>query len=161
MSKVDKKTKSAPDPVDIHVGNRLRARRILLGISQEKLADSVDLTFQQVQKYERGTNRISASRLYQFAKILDVPVAYFFEKFAGNSNDEFAQSQDNLAYGMSDNTQASFEDDTGEEDKLSADILYRKETLDLIRAYYSVRNEDIRKDFLKIIKSMADNMSSD
>lgn len=66
-------------PVDIHIGVRLRLRRVLLGMSQTDLGDRVGLTFQQVQKYERGANRISASRLYEFAKILDVPVWFFFD----------------------------------------------------------------------------------
>lgn len=69
--------------VDIHAGQRLRARRVLKGLSQTKLANGVGLTFQQIQKYERGANRISASRLHQFSKILDVPVAYFFEDIPG------------------------------------------------------------------------------
>ena len=67
-------------PVDKHVGTRLRTRRTLLGLSQTALADSLDLTFQQVQKYEKGSNRIGASRLYQIGRVLDVPVAYFFEE---------------------------------------------------------------------------------
>lgn len=79
MSGSNRKTKGAPDNIDIHVGQRLRIRRSLLGLSQEKLAESIDLTFQQIQKYERGMNRISAGRLYRFGIILDVPVAYFYE----------------------------------------------------------------------------------
>ncbi len=69
----------APDPVDISVGGRLRQRRTLLGMSQEKLGRAVGLTFQQIQKYERGVNRIGASRLLQLSRALGVPVAYFFE----------------------------------------------------------------------------------
>lgn len=80
MTTTKKKPKGGPDPVDIHVGLRLRMRRSILGISQDKLAKSVGLTFQQIQKYERGTNRVSAGRLYQFAKLLDVPVIYFYEQ---------------------------------------------------------------------------------
>lgn len=74
-------TKGKADPVDVHVGNRLRVRRTLLGVSQEKLAKDIGLTFQQIQKYERGMNRISAGRLYQFSKILNVPLDYFFNQF--------------------------------------------------------------------------------
>ena len=73
-----------PHPVDIHVGSRVRQRRTLLGMSQEKLGDAVGLTFQQIQKYERGANRIGCSRLYEFSKVLDVPVAYFFEDMPVN-----------------------------------------------------------------------------
>jgi transcriptional regulator with XRE-family HTH domain len=68
-----------PNPIDVHVGQRVRLRRMILGVSQEKVGDSLGITFQQVQKYEKGTNRISASRLQQIANILSVPVPYFFE----------------------------------------------------------------------------------
>ena len=68
------------DPVDVHVGSRVRLRRTLLGLSQEKLGEAVGLTFQQIQKYERGANRIGASRMYDLAHVLDVPVAFFFEE---------------------------------------------------------------------------------
>ena len=72
-------TKKSPDPIDKHVGSRVRMRRMMLGMSQEKLGDALALTFQQVQKYEKGTNRIGASRLQQISHILQVPVAFFFE----------------------------------------------------------------------------------
>ena len=71
--------KKAPNPIDKHVGSRVRLRRMMLGMSQEKLGDALDLTFQQVQKYEKGTNRIGASRLQQISQILQVPVSFFFE----------------------------------------------------------------------------------
>jgi transcriptional regulator with XRE-family HTH domain len=71
--------KKAPNPIDKHVGSRVRMRRMMLSMSQEKLGDSLGLTFQQVQKYEKGTNRIGASRLQQISHILQVPVAFFFE----------------------------------------------------------------------------------
>ncbi len=70
---------NTPHPIDTHVGGRVRMRRKLLGVSQEKLADSLGLTFQQIQKYERGSNRISASKLYEIGKALDAPVSFFFE----------------------------------------------------------------------------------
>lgn len=76
-----------PNPIDVHVGSRVRLRRTLLGLSQERLGEAVGLTFQQIQKYERGANRIGASRLFEFSRILDVPVSFFFddmsEKFRG------------------------------------------------------------------------------
>jgi transcriptional regulator with XRE-family HTH domain len=71
--------KKAPNPIDKHVGSRVRMRRMMLSMSQEKLGDALGLTFQQVQKYEKGTNRIGASRLQQISLILQVPVAFFFE----------------------------------------------------------------------------------
>jgi transcriptional regulator with XRE-family HTH domain len=73
-----------PNPVDLHVGGRVRMRRKFIGMTQEGLGDVIDLTFQQVQKYERGANRISASKLYQIAKTLHVPITYFFEGYAGD-----------------------------------------------------------------------------
>ncbi len=135
--------KGVPNPVDVHVGQRIRARRSLMGISQEKLAMAVNLTFQQIQKYERGANRVSASRLYQFGKILNVPVAYFFE--------QYGEPQDKpVTYGLSDNDQESF---------AYGDILHAKETLDLIRVYYSIPDPQKRKDLFKVIKSMAENIA--
>jgi transcriptional regulator with XRE-family HTH domain len=122
------------------VGQRLRVRRSLLGLSQEKLADAIGLTFQQVQKYERGMNRISAGRLYQFSKILDVPVAFFFEQLGQTPENQ------NLVRGLSDNDQEAF---------MPADLMQSKETLDLIRAYYSIPSEETRKNIYKFIKSMA------
>ena len=71
--------KKAPNPIDKHVGSRVRMRRMMLGMSQEKLGNNLGLTFQQVQKYEKGTNRIGASRLQQISTILQVPVSFFFE----------------------------------------------------------------------------------
>src|ERR1700716_2414681 len=72
-------------PVDVHGGGRMRQRPTLLGMSQTKLGDAVGLTFQQIQKYERGSNRVSSSRLFEFAKVLDVPVAYFFDEMPSNA----------------------------------------------------------------------------
>ncbi len=74
-----RKQTGVPDPVDVHVGGRVKLRRTLLGLSQEELADAVGVTFQQIQKYERGTNRMGASRLFDMATVLDVPVSYFYQ----------------------------------------------------------------------------------
>ena len=146
MSKQNNK-KSSPDPMDEHVGKRLRARRSLIGMSQEKLAEAVGLTFQQIQKYERATNRISASRLYQMANILNVPVTYFYDNFISTGDTSDTGTYD---YGMSDAPQESFQNE---------DLLYSKETLELLRIYYGVEDEQARKDLLKVIKTMADNLS--
>ena len=73
-----------PNPIDVHVGTRVRLRRTLLGMSQEKLGEAIGLTFQQVQKYERGANRVGASRLYDLSRVLDVPVSYFFEEMGAD-----------------------------------------------------------------------------
>jgi transcriptional regulator with XRE-family HTH domain len=137
-SDLKQKTKGTPDDIDIHVGGRLRVRRSLLGFSQEKLGNAVGLTFQQVQKYERGVNRISAGRLFQFSTILDVPVTYFYENLTKT-----------LSTGMSDNDQEGFKHDAPE------DMMQSKETLNLLRAYYSIEDQGARQDILKFIKSMA------
>ena len=80
---LEKENKKKPNPIDIHVGSRIRLRRNMLGMSQEKLGESLGITFQQIQKYEKGTNRVGASRLQAIASILDVPVAFFFDDVAG------------------------------------------------------------------------------
>lgn len=135
---------STPNPVDIYVGERLRSRRSLLKISQEKLADAVGITFQQVQKYERGTNRVSASRLWQFSRVLNVPISYFFENFSEKGRGKAALA------GLSDNDQEGF--------SMDDDLLQRRETLALVREYYSIPDEKMRKDLLKMIKTMAASM---
>lgn len=133
-----------PNPVDIHVGGRLRMRRSMMGMSQEALAESVGLTFQQVQKYERGANRVSASRLYQFSKILDVPVSYFFERYG-----EGDKKSGILNYGLADNDQEMI---------LNDDILLERETHELLRIYYSIENPKKRREIMHILKAMAQNL---
>ncbi|MCK6417401.1 MAG: helix-turn-helix domain-containing protein [Alphaproteobacteria bacterium] len=140
-----RKTKGSPDSVDVHVGNRLRIRRSLLGLSQEKLAEAVGLTFQQVQKYERGINRISAGRLFQFSRILDVPITYFYEQVQNIGRSAYA--------GLSDD---------GPDDYIADDdVMNNKETLALVRAYYAIKDPEARKDIVKFIKSMADRLGTE
>src|SRR3954464_42214 len=79
-------TQKSPNPVDRHVGSRVRMRRMLIGMSQEKLGAALGITFQQIQKYEKGTNRIGASRLHQIARVLNTPVAFFFEDSSGSKS---------------------------------------------------------------------------
>lgn len=129
------------NPVDIHVGQRLRLRRTLLGMSQEKLGDAVGLTFQQIQKYERGANRIGASRLYMFSRILDVPVAYFFEELPSQIRTHEGQMQ----IGLSDLPQ----------DTLERDPMARRETLELVRAYYAVSNPKVRRRIVDLVRSLS------
>lgn len=101
-------SKKNPNPIDKHVGSRVRMRRLMLGMSQEKLADAIGLTFQQVQKYEKGTNRMGSSRLQQIANVLQVPVTFFFEGAPGQPKldgkapspayvNEFLSTSDGLA----------------------------------------------------------------
>jgi transcriptional regulator with XRE-family HTH domain len=119
-----------PDPVDIHVGARIRTRRLLIGMNQETLAKALGLTFQQVQKYEGGTNRVSASRLSQIADILGVPISYFFNDLDANGNAAAA------------------------EDK-ARERLQRPETLELIRCYYGIPDDEARHQFLDMVKAVA------
>ncbi|HBH25937.1 MAG TPA: transcriptional regulator [Rhodospirillaceae bacterium] len=150
-----KKTKGSADLLDRHVGKRLRVRRALLGMSQEKLADAIGLTFQQIQKYERGTNRISASRLYQFSQILDVPVTYFYERVgdvAGFEEDE-RDGEEGALGGLSDGGQESLVDDRA---MGVNEMLERRETLDLIRYYYTITDTRMRRDILRFVKAMAE-----
>ena len=130
-----------PNPVDVHVGSRVRLRRTLLGLSQEKLADAIGLTFQQVQKYERGANRIGASRLYELSRVLDVPVTFFFEDMAPDLASRHAMH----TAGMAEATQAAYE----------TDALARRETLELVRAYYRIGDPHVRKKVAELVKTMA------
>ena len=132
-----------PRAVDIHVGARLRLRRTLLGISQEKLGESVGLTFQQIQKYERGANRVGASRLYEFSRVLDVPVSYFFEEM--NEKTVATRGRRIAPDGLSEQDQA----------ELAANPLARRETLELVRAYYKIENPRVRKRTFELVKALA------
>lgn len=146
------KTKGTADLIDVHVGKQIRNRRSLLGLSQEALAKSIGVTFQQVQKYERGTNRVSASRLFSFSKILEVSIDYFYDGL------EQANIIGSGAVGMADNGQEGFET-ASNNNKLPENLMDRKETIDLLRTYYAVKDEKTRKDIMKFIKSMAKNLS--
>lgn len=128
---------STPDPVDVHVGSRVRLRRTLLGMSQEKLGQALGLTFQQVQKYERGANRIGSSRLYQLSQILDVPISFFF--------DDMAMEAGSPAPGLAQPPSPPFEDQH----------LIKRETLELVRAYYRITDPGIRKRIFDLVKAVA------
>ncbi|NQW00751.1 MAG: helix-turn-helix transcriptional regulator [Rhodospirillales bacterium] len=131
-----------PSLIDLHVGRRLRQRRTLQGMSQEHLGESVGVTFQQVQKYERGANRLGARRLYQFSIILNVSVSYFFEDMpSGPQTDGIADP-----IGMADQPQAVFETDN----------MARRETLELIKAYYQIADPTVRKRILELARSLGD-----
>jgi transcriptional regulator with XRE-family HTH domain len=128
----------AHHPIDVHVGTRVRQRRILLGMTQTTLGKAVGLTFQQVQKYENGGNRISSSRLFEFAKILNVPVSHFFEEMAPG-----------LATGR---RKVGRPKRNGSDE---ADIDTKRETLELVRAYYKIRNDGIRREIRVMVKALA------
>jgi len=131
-----------PNPVDVHVGNRVRLRRTLLGMSQEKLGDALGLTFQQVQKYERGANRIGASRLYDLSRVLEVPVTFFYDEMS----DETRAQAPSLLLGCPQPDLVPIlvqDDDT------------KRETLDLVRAYYRITDAAIRKRVFELAKTLA------
>ncbi len=127
-------------PVDVHVGARMRIRRKLLGLSQTKLGDALGLTFQQVQKYERGANRISASRLFDLSRVLDVPIEHFFDDMPT------AVAASSLATKR-----------RGKVKKLPSyepDPMAKRETLELVRAYYEVSDPRVRKRLYELTKAL-------
>lgn len=127
-----------PRPVDVHVGQRLKQRRTLMGMSQEKLGEAVGLTFQQIQKYERGANRIGSSRLFEFSQILDVPVSFFFDEMPDAVVDAGGPE--------------FIPEDLGE---IDGDPLVRRETLELVRSYYKIDDPNVRKRIYELVKSVA------
>ena len=128
----------SPNPVDLHVGGRVRMRRKMLGVSQERLAEALGLTFQQVQKYERGANRISASKLYEIARFLSAPIAYFFEGLG----DPTAGA---LAAGL---------DDASEQHVHG--FLMTSEGLELAAAFPRIVRSRLRRRILDLVRSLAD-----
>ena len=120
------------NPVDLHIGQRVRHRRWLLGMTQQQLAQSVGIRFQQIQKYESGANRVSASRLWDLAQALDIPVSFFFEGLLNGSSKHEANSDGNVEAG----------------------VLQNKETMDLIRAYYGL-DEGPRRRLLDLAKALS------
>ena len=130
-----------PNPVDIHVGSRVRLRRTLLGFSQDKLGQALGLTFQQVQKYERGANRVGASRLFELSRILDVPVSFFYDDMPDGVAEASVKPP---AGGFTDQPQTLYE----------ANSLSRRETLELVRAYYRIANPKVRKRLFELTKSL-------
>jgi transcriptional regulator with XRE-family HTH domain len=146
---------ASPNPIDIHVGKRLRLRRTLLGMSQERLGELLGLTFQQVQKYERGVNRIGSSRLFELGQILDVPVSFFFDDMRRNESAGPAAAGIGLggtargaSFGLAEEG-AAFEHDL--DGGLSLD---KRETLELIRAYYRIADPAVRKRLFELTKAL-------
>ncbi len=131
-----------PNPVDVHVGGRVRLRRTLLGMSQERLGEALGLTFQQVQKYERGANRIGSSRLYDLSRVLDVPMSYFFDEM---SDDTSHHSPRMMIAGLAEEPAESPE----------LDPMTKRETLELVRAYYRISDPLVRKRIFELTKALA------
>lgn len=128
-----------PNPIDVHVGGRVRLRRTLLGMSQEKLGEALGLTFQQVQKYERGANRVGASRLFDLSRVLDVPVSFFFD----DMTQEVESLSPRLISGLAEEPAA-----------MEADPMTKRETLELVRAYYRITDPQVRKRVLDLAKAL-------
>ncbi len=133
------KGEDGPDAVDVHVGSRIRLRRTLMGLSQTALGDAVRLTFQQIQKYEKGGNRVSASRLWQFSQVLDVPVSFFFDDMPAAV----------LAERGHPNTMSANYDEEG------AGVMNKRETLELVRAYYRIDDDPVRRRLYDLFKAMS------
>ena len=135
-----------PNPVDVHVGGRVRLRRTLLGMSQERLAEAIGLTFQQVQKYERGTNRIGASRLFDLSLVLDVPVSFFFEEMANTVAAASPRARGRGEPPPVPLPPAPIRD---------GDPITRRETLELVRAYYRIPSREVRRRVFELTKAIA------
>ncbi|KAA3531684.1 XRE family transcriptional regulator [Agrobacterium tumefaciens] len=129
--------KKKPNPIDIHVGSRIRLRRTMLGMSQEKLGESLGITFQQIQKYEKGTNRVGASRLQNISAILNVPVSFFFEDAPGDQ-----------AVGTTGMAEAS-------SSNYVVDFLSSAEGLQLNRAFVKIADPKVRRRLVDLVKSLA------
>jgi len=130
-----------PHPVDVHVGQRIKLRRTLMGMTQGKLGEAIGLTFQQLQKYERGANRVSASKLWQLGTVLNVPISFFFDDMPENVKEAFP----------------SYEGDTSEshvpEEHLT---LHRRQSLELVRTFSKLQDPTIRKRIIDIVRAIAD-----
>ena len=129
--------KKAPNPIDKHVGSRVRMRRMMLSMSQEKLGDALGLTFQQVQKYEKGTNRIGASRLQQISNILQVPVSFFFEG---------APHVGHHSSGMSEAPSPAY----------VSDFLATSDGLALTKSFMRIKNGKLRRRIVDLVEQIAD-----
>ncbi|UXN03808.1 MULTISPECIES: helix-turn-helix domain-containing protein [unclassified Bartonella] len=125
--------KKQPDPIDVYVGSRIRLRRNSIGLSQEKLGEQLGITFQQVQKYEKGTNRVGASRLQAIAETLEVPVSFFFEDVSNSELDEgFAEAEAN-----------------------PLEMVSSGEGLQLIRAFTNIKDPKVRRKIIDLAKALS------
>lgn len=127
--------KKQPNPIDIHVGSRVRLKRTMLGMSQEKLGDSLGITFQQIQKYEKGSNRIGASRLQQIAAVLGTPISFFFEDAPNAKSEGFAE---------------------GDSANFVVDFLSTSEGLQLNKAFVKINDPQVRRKIVDLVKTLAD-----
>lgn len=135
-----------PNPIDIHVGERIRLRRTLLGLSQEKLANMLGLTFQQVQKYERGMNRVGASRLWDISKVLSSPINFFYE----DMDQAIINESPRMLAPFSNNELEALVELNEHNDPMQS-----AETIELVKAYYKISNRKTAQHLFKMIKEMA------
>ncbi|WP_319633627.1 helix-turn-helix domain-containing protein [Pelagibius marinus] len=142
MTEKPRLTSATPDPIDIAIGSRLRLRRLAMGFSQETLARALGITFQQIQKYERGTNRIFASRLFHLARTLHVPVGYFFEKIPAEGEAPTQESADR-------------DRGAGSDDQVGA-LLGKSDTLKLIQAYNRISDPGVRRQIYALVRTVGD-----
>ena len=141
-----RKTKLGPDPIDKHVGARVRGRRVGMRLSQTKLGEAVCVTFQQIQKYENGTNRIGASNLYKISKTLGVDVGFFYE----GVEDAFSDGA-NQGLGLSDSAKPSLE----------RDPMSSREAIELMHNYFRIADLTVRKKLFNLVRSLADSTKTD
>jgi len=132
---------STPDPIDVSIGSRLRQRRLSLGLSQPALAKTLGITFQQIQKYERGSNRIVASRLYRLAQVLRVPIQYFFQDLIEAKATQPKSPGESLDFASPERV---------------PDLLTRRDTLRLVRDYNKIKDAGIRRQICALVKSISD-----
>ncbi len=132
--------KRSMNPIDAHVGARVRLRRMLIGMSQERLGELLGVTFQQVQKYEKGANRIGASRLFEISRILDVPVQFFFDDLPEDGNRPIARPH-------------GFSDTAGE--PFVMDFVSSTEGLQLNRAYFGIQDGKLRRRLLDLVREIS------
>lgn len=130
------KTKGGPDEIDVHVGSRVRLRRMIIGMSQEALGQAVDLSFQQIQKYEKGGNRIGAGRLYRIAKVLGAPIQFFFDEYDAPAAAATGFAEDGLA------------------DSVTA-LLHSPEGVQLCRYFSSIKDPQVKRRVLDLVRSIA------
>lgn len=138
LGRASRRKSEPPNPIDVQVGSRVRLRRTMLGMSQEKLAEAIGLTFQQIQKYERGANRIGASRLHELSRVLDVPVSFFFD-------DRDPVRAPAIPAGFAEPPPEPFE----------SDPLRRRETVELIEAYYAIDDSGVRRRLFDLARALA------
>lgn len=125
-----------PNPIDVHVGSRIRLRRTMIGMSQEKLGDALGITFQQVQKYEKGANRVGASRLQEISRVLNTPISFFFEDAPGSPTAKDGFQESNAT-------------------SYVVDFLSSSEGLQLNRAFVKIQDPKVRRKLVELTKALA------